>query len=63
MEIPADSNMAAEEVVMEMVEAEEEDSADSAMDLVVVADTQVEVVEGNVTFLIPSASSVGKPAM
>ena len=52
--------MAAEEVVMEMVEAEEEDSANSATDPVEVVDTQVDVVEGNVTCPIPSASSVGK---
>jgi len=62
MEIKEDSNVAAvEEVTMAMVEAEE---ADSATDPVVVVGTQVEVVEeGNETCPIPSASSVGKPAI
>ncbi len=62
MGVKANSNVAAvEEVAMEMEEAEE---ADSATDPVVVVGTQVEVVEeGNETCPIPSASSVGKPAM
>ena len=51
---------AVEKVAMALVEAEE---ADSITGPVVVVDTQVKVVEGNVTCPIPSASSVGKPAM
>jgi len=59
MEIKANSNVAeVEEVAMEMEEA------DLATDPVVVVGTQVEVVEvGNETCPIPSASSVGKPAI